>query len=410
MLPEIEDGFNYRRYLNSNGFFGSVSVQSFSNIKFRFSIIRLVYFIQNYINNTFEKYLSKDFSGILSGMIIGETSNISAAIKEEFQKSGITHLLAVSGSNVATVILFSNYLVIRLFGKKYSDYISIIFISFFVLISGASPSIVRAGIMAILNLIANIFCKKTDSINNLLVATFFILIYNPLALINIGFLLSFGGTIGIVVLSKNIKELLDKHIKIGAITEIVSLNISAQIMIFPIMVYYFNSFSLTGILVNLLIIPVTSFLTFLGIALLFFSIFSSYISRIICLIIKIITNYILSITKHFSRCDFLNFVCPTPKLWMIVVFYILLYLVYEVAQIEKQNYLVKTSERKNNFKKRKALKFSFAVTCGIIIASMFYGSITKKYTEITAIDVGQGDSFLIVTENGKKILVDGGRQ
>ncbi len=137
-LPDVarnRGGFNYRRYLNSNGYYGQIKVDSFENIEKDILLINSVYSVQNYINNTFKKYLSKNFAGILSGMIIGETSNISDETKLEFQNSGITHLLAVSGSNVATVIVFSNYLVVKLFGKKYSDYISIIFILFFILIA-----------------------------------------------------------------------------------------------------------------------------------------------------------------------------------------------------------------------------------------------------------------------------------
>ena len=103
-------------------------------------------------------------------------------------------MIAVSGSNVALVIAFSNILVIKLFGKTYSDYISILFIIFFVFISGASPSVVRAGIMAILTLISNILFKRPNSIINLMASAFFILVYNPISILNIGFLLSFAGT------------------------------------------------------------------------------------------------------------------------------------------------------------------------------------------------------------------------
>ena len=96
-------------------------------------------------------------------------------------------MIAVSGSNVALVIAFSNILIIKLFGKKYSNYISILFIIFFVFISGATPSVVRAGIMAILNLIANILCKRSNGVINTISSAFFILVYNPLSIVNIGF-------------------------------------------------------------------------------------------------------------------------------------------------------------------------------------------------------------------------------
>lgn len=410
-LPDLArnaGGFSYRRYLNSNGFYGVIRVDSFQIVTKDFSFMNLVYCTQNYINNTFEKYLSTDFSGILSGMLIGETSNISNEVKSNFHDAGITHLLAVSGSNVAVVILFSNYLVVKLFGKKYSGYISIIFIIFFICISGASPSVVRAGMMAILNLLANILSKRNDSINCLISSSFFILIYNPLSVINVGFLLSFAGTIGIITFSKTIKEWMNSYLKIDAIAEILSLNLSAQIMIFPIMLYCFNSFSLVGIFTNLLIIPVTSFLTFLGITLLFSSMISFHISKIISYMINLISNYIVFITRKLSKWEFFNIILPTPKIWMIVIFYIIIFGAYEILNMKKQNFLVKVSEAKTNFIKIKYLKISCGVVSIFVILLVVSKIIPKNYTELTTIDVGQGDSFLIVTEKGKRILIDGG--
>ena len=402
------DGFNYRRYLNSNGYYGSIMADKCKIIKTEFSSMNLVYGVQNYISDTLGKYLTKNFSGILSGMIIGDTSNISSEIKADFQKTGLTHLLAVSGSNVAMVILFSNYMVVKLFGKRYSDYISIIFIIFFVLISGASPSVVRAGIMAILNLLANVFIRRTDSVNNLIVASFVILIYNPLTLINVGFLLSFAGTIGIITFSKDIRKFIDKYITIKTFAEIISLNLSAQIMILPITIYFFNSFSLVGILANLLIIPVISFLTFSGISILFSSLISASISKIVSLVINLITNYVLAVIKFLEPLDFLNITIPTPALWMIVSYYIVLYLKYSKYKMKNQNYILRVSESKNNLFKLMVLKGMKILICTIIIFGILLNCLPRNYTEITAIDVGQGDSFLIVTEEGKRILIDGG--
>ena len=221
-------------------------------------------------------------------------------------------MIAVSGSNVALVITFSNILIIKLFGKRYSDYISIFFVILFVLISGGSPSVVRAGIMAILSLIANILFKQSDSIMNVMSSSFFILIYNPLSILNIGFLLSFAGTLGILIFSKEIYNIISKYIKISFIAETISLNLSAQIIILPITLYFFNTLSFVGIIANLFIIPVTSILTLLGIILLLISIFSIKLASIFALILNPIINYILIISDFFSNFEFLNFILPTP--------------------------------------------------------------------------------------------------
>jgi competence protein ComEC len=77
-------------------------------------------------------------------MIIGDTIYIDSEIKDSFKACGITHILAVSGSNISYLILFSRFLLEKLFGKKLSNYLSIIIIICFIIISGSSASVMRA--------------------------------------------------------------------------------------------------------------------------------------------------------------------------------------------------------------------------------------------------------------------------
>lgn len=317
-------------------------------------------------------------------------------------------MIAVSGSNVALIIAFSNILIIKLFGKRYSDYISILFVIFFVFVSGASPSVVRAGIMAILNLIGNILFKHSDSIINVMSSLFFILIINPISILNIGLLLSFAGTFGILVFSKEIQEFLSKYIKINFILETISLNLSAQIVIFPITLYFFNTFSLIGIIANLFIVPITSILTILGIILLLLSILSLKLSSIISLITNPIINYIIIMSDFFAKFNFLNFTLPTPKWWMIVAFYVFLYFEYDKYMHSKDTYLLKISNMKRRKIKVQVKKYAYLLIISIFIISIFIKIFPRNYTEFTAIDVGQGDSFLFVTGEGKRVLIDGG--
>lgn len=317
-------------------------------------------------------------------------------------------MIAVSGSNVALVIAFSNILIIKLFGKRYSNYISIVFVIFFVFVSGASPSVVRAGIMAILNLIANILFKRPDSILNVISSSFFILVYNPLSILNIGFLLSFAGTIGILIFSKEIHSYISKYIKLNFIAETISLNLSAQIVIFPITLYFFNTLSFVGVIANLFVIPVASILTFLGIILLLISVFSIKLASIYSLILNPIIDYILVMSDFFANFEFLNFVLPTPRLWMIVIFYVIVYLKYDDYIRLKANYLLRVSNEKINMYKDRLKKCIYIFTTFLLIFSAVIKIFPKNYTGFTAIDVGQGDSFLFVTKQGKRILIDGG--
>lgn len=206
-LPDVarnKGGFNYRQYLNSNNVYGIVKVTNYS--KCTDSNNNIIYKLQNIIRNNFLKIFPKDYAGILNGMLIGETSDISDEVSTYFEKSGITHLLAVSGSNVALVIAIAEFVFAKLVGKKFSPYFEILFIIFFVTIAGASASVVRAGIMAILSILANIFVRKSNSINNVFTSALLILLVNPITLANVGFILSFVGTLRNNINLKNNKR------------------------------------------------------------------------------------------------------------------------------------------------------------------------------------------------------------
>ena len=139
-------------------------------------------------------------------MLIGDTFYIDETIIESFKKSGISHLLAVSGTNISYVILASKFIFDKLFGKSISNFFSIIFIIIFVILSGASPSVVRAGLMAIILIISNILSRKSNMASTISITALIMLFYNPFILCDCGFILSFGGTLGIVCLYKAVKE------------------------------------------------------------------------------------------------------------------------------------------------------------------------------------------------------------
>lgn len=401
-------GFNYKLYLNSNNVYGNIYVSTYE-IK-ELNSKNIIYLLQNKIRNALVELFESDinYAGILNGMLIGEVNDISDEIKNQFQISGITHLLAVSGSNVAIVIYVCKFLFSKIFGKKYSNYFSIIFIILFILLSGSSPSVVRAGIMAILVIGANILIRKSNTIYNIFTSALLILLVNPITLFNTGFILSFFGTIGIVSLSKYLNMKINKIIKIKIISETLSVTLSAQIVLVPIMAYLFNTLSLISIITNLLVVPVASVLTILGIILVLISIFSFNLAKIFSYIPYIIIKYILFVIKISSNFDFLNILVPTPRIWQIILYYSFLFIFVYTDNYKSFNYIKRIYENKKYLLVSRLKKLFYMLIISTLIISSIIKLIPRNYIKITSIDVGQGDSFLIETLNKKNILVDGG--
>ena len=393
-------GFDYAKYLYSQNIYGTIFVNG--NVDILGSKFDLINTIRNSVIDILGSLLPKEQFGVLLGMIIGDTYYIDDNITESFKLSGITHLLAVSGTNISYVIIATKFIFDKLFGKKISSILSIISIILFVLISGASPSVVRAAIMAIIVILSLYFSRSPDIISSICITIIIILAFNPLIICDVGFILSFGGTIGIVLFQSEISKLLKEKFKnlasynlISSLIDSASVTISAQIILFPFMWFYFNQISFVSILTNILVAPFIGFISILGpilyvIGLLFFP-----LANILSYSIYILISLVIIIANICSKVPYGNINVITPSVEIILIYYLFLILFYKKI--------------KNNDESK---SFIYKVIRLIIIAliSLFLLKliIPKDYYEFNFVDIGQGDSIHIVTPKGLNILIDGG--
>ena len=431
--PEVArnyGGFNYKEYLKSLKIYGTVNANSVKVIgKDKVNVISK---IANYnyliIEKKLDNLFKKDISGLIKGIVLGDKSNIDEDIEENFRISGISHILAVSGLHVSYIIFAFNLLFKKSFGKRNVKFIIILFLIFYMFLTGFSPSIVRASIMNIIILGSGLFHRKNDLATSISLSLLIILIYNPFLIENIGLQFSYMATIGIVLLQKNIKKLL-KSIKIknkkwkyklstkilkiiSKVQEIASVTISAQISILPIMIYHFNIFGtyflLSNLLISILVGPVL-ILSLITIILSFIinpiAIFISYFSSLLIHIFIYISN--------ISNIPFSKFYLPTPNVWTIILYYIMVFLFNFLYVLYNSKKLNATIVRFRNL--IALIKYKFILNRKryyrfIIIFFLIFilFKLIPRNLQINFVDVGQGDCTFIVTPSGKTILVDGG--
>ena len=431
--PEVArnyGGFNYKEYLKSIKIYGTIKANSVNVIgKDKVNVISK---IANYnyliIEKKLDNLFKKDISGLIKGIVLGDKSNIDEDIEENFRISGISHILAVSGLHVSYIIFAFNLLFKKSFGKRNVKFIIILFLIFYMFLTGFSPSIVRASIMNIIILGSGLFHRKNDLATSVSLSLLIILIYNPFLIENIGLQFSYMATIGIVLLQKNIKKLL-KSIKIknkkwkyklstkilkiiSKVQEIASVTISAQISILPIMIYHFNIFGtyflLSNLLISILVGPVL-ILSLITIILSFIinpiAIFISYFSSLLIHIFIYISN--------ISNIPFSKFYFPTPNVWTIILYYIMVFLFNFLYVLYNSKKLNATIVRFRNL--IALIKYKFILNRKryyrfIIIFFLIFilFKLIPRNLQINFVDVGQGDCTFIVTPSGKTILVDGG--
>lgn len=215
--------------------------------------------------NKLSEYLFNDSYGIASGMLFGGTSDLCDELTFNFRASGVAHLLAVSGLHTSLWCgLFITILKFLKLKEKYANLCGVFVLLLLVIISGFTPSVIRASFMMALTLIAPIFKKQSDSINSLGLAAGIILFFNPFVLYSPSFYLSFLATLGVVTASKytykingllarkNTPQIVKRVIQF--IFDSLLISVSATIFTLPASVYYFGTVSIIAPVTNLLTI------------------------------------------------------------------------------------------------------------------------------------------------------------
>ena len=346
-LPDLArntGGFNYRRYLNSQKIYGIIRAKNYyvSNL----AKFNLIYYIQDEIYKSFARLFPKDEMGLIIGMMIGETKDISEDVLENFKTTGITHLIAVSGSNVVYVVVLVQFLFKKFFGKRATYFISIFFLILFMLISGASASVCRATLMIILSICADIFFLKSDTFSNIFTSAFVLILLNPLVIYDVGFILSFGGTLGIVLLSKDFTRLFKR---LGKLSETLSVTCSAQLILAPIMMYYFNTFSILSIVTNIIVVPISGSITILGFVVFIISKISFPIAKLIANSLYVLATFTIWVADMFSKIPFSLIRTITPNVFEIFLFY---FVVFYFANLKVRGKNIDLLERRKITRQR----------------------------------------------------------
>lgn len=445
--PRNYKGFSYKEYLKSKKTYGIVQVENEENIK----LIKKqnTNFISTQVNKLSEKLksnikqiLPEECSGLAQGVLLGDCSDIEQELQNNFKNCNLSHMLAVSGSHLSYLMIGLKLILNKkIVGNRKSKIVTILIIILFMMITNMSPSVVRAGVSVIISIIGNLIYRKQDTYTTIGLALLLTLIQNPFNIFNIGMQLSYAGTIGILLFQAIIKnnlvrlkiyknntninneiqdeekvdnltqnkeaseqtKLVLKKIK-NYLIESISVTLSANILIFPLTLYHFNTISLNFIISNLIVGPMLGLAIILGLLVLLVSIIAIPIAKIIAIPLNILLLVTIKITEIIAKIPMGNLTVITPRINYIILIYIFLIKLLisikkeEISHISKIKYIEKI--------KTKTLAIIISI---IIISTNLFGNINiEKSLKLYFIDVGQGDSSLICTPSGKKILIDGG--
>ena len=370
-------GFNYSQYLKQLKIYGTIKCEKVQILKHNqvSKIFELSNNISNKIISNTKKVLKKETSSVLLGLMLGYKTDINEEVQEDFTNASMSHVLAVSGMHVSYIILGITLIGKKIIGKRYTEILSIFILIFYMFITNFTPSITRAGIMGILMLLSKLIYRKNDIYTSISISLLLILIYNPFLIQNLGLQLSYGGVLGIVLFNKSVQKILRKvNIKskfykykikpkiqkyLDKIIEIISISISVQLFIVPIILYNQNIFNPYFLISNLILSIFIGPIVIIGFIFIILVLINLELAQLISKIVKIGIVILVTVSK-IGRIPFSKIYIATPSLFSILIYYLSLIITFfslnvylskkcNMTQIRIKNLI---AIRKNQFKKK----------------------------------------------------------
>ena len=320
------NGFNYRNYLKQNKIYGILIAEEVEKVDHTFNIIGN---IKQTAHLKIEELYKDEAKNFLKGILFGDSGNLSEDIKEDFRSSNISHILAISGMHVSYVVFGIELIMKNIIGnKKTRNFIEILILMFYAILTGLSPSCVRACIMTGMLILSSNIKRKNNVYISMVIAFIIIIMSNIYNLTNIGMWLSFFSTLGIVVFYSFFKNLIKfkiKKLKFEKLIDVFLLSVSAQILIFPLIVFTFNTLSFTFFIANIFIYFLIGPIIAIGYISIFVVAFSLELARGLALIETFLINVIFKIAEICGKIPFSKIYVPTPSILVIIIYYLIMF-------------------------------------------------------------------------------------
>lgn len=354
-------------------------------------ILERLHRIKQTWSQSLQENMSEENGKVLSAMLLGEKSDMDTDLKEQYQKAGISHVLAISGLHISFIGL-GIYKWIRRTGASYicAGVLASLVLSIYVLMIGFSVSVIRAYVMLLLRIGADMSGRVYDMLTALMAAAALIVLYQPLYLADAAFYMSHGAILGIVILLPCLKNILPRKTWLEGSYA----GLAIHIALFPVLLWFYFEFPTYSMIINLAVIPLMSWVLGLGM-----------FGSICCLIWMPAGKFLLNscdwilkffywISEKSCKLPASRIVFGKPNWWELVIYYVLLIVFLIIS--------TKCKDKKQIFKVR-----SFSLIL-VMFAMLMFTKLPNGKLQVAMLDVGQGDCIFMKGPKGQTYLIDGG--
>lgn len=404
-LPTNPGEFNYRRYLQLNDEFfyfrldKDTPVSKILSDKGNWAQNLIFNPVRRSIRKVIDSHLSKQSSSIVKALILGERGNLDKGVITDFQKTGVIHVLAISGLHVGFIALMLQFALSLLrVPKKISMAMIILFLVFFVALVNFKAPVVRASLMMSFYYLSKFMVRPQKPLNIISLSGIVILMVQPEQLLLPGFQYSFAAVFGLIYGSDKLDKLFPYVKPHGKAVQFINQKIrtpfiaslSAILATLPLTWYYFGSLQIGAIIANILVIPYIALVLFLCILFLCFAWMPFFPVSGVAFIIDSLINLLVAGVAEFSQLPFIQVITGHPNLLLVTLIVIVILLIFNISIPRARLGLM-------------------AIITFLILTSLIQKTNAGKL-KLTFINVGQGDATLLQFPNDKIALVDAGNK
>ncbi|MGD8794473.1 MAG: DNA internalization-related competence protein ComEC/Rec2 [Anaerolineae bacterium] len=416
--PKDIEGFPYRQYLAGKGIYSTVNwaeVEKLGEANAQ-PLQAALLSARDKAHARIAQLLPDPEASLLQGILLGTRRGIPARLYDDYNRTGVSHIIVISGSNIAIVAGLFSLVFGRILGKRPAYWVTIVGIVLYVLLVGADAAVLRAGLMGGLFATAVYLGRRATAYVSLLAAAALLTLIRPLALWDVGFQLSFAATLSLILFTPALEQFLARAFAglsppeaargiLRALSAAVVVTVAAQVLTLPLILYHFSRLSLVSPLANLLVVPVQPAImtvggaaTLAGLVPLLAPLAQAFAWAAWLLLAY--TNWVVTWLARWPLAS--TDVGQVGAGWLVAYYAGLAGMAW---LWQRRGELARPALFSARRTVQAALSFS---AVGVLLVWLAVFQRPDGRLHVAFLDVGQGDAVLITTPAGQQILVDGG--
>jgi competence protein ComEC len=391
---QVPDDLGFAQSLSHRGL--AVSVRAFDVERLGGApapFIRLTQVVRAFVGRTIERIFPPREAGLLLGLVLGDASKLDPVTTRDFQTTGLGHLLVVSGENVAMVlapvVAFAGALRVGA-GTRFAMGLGVVVL--FVVLTGAEPSVLRAGAMASLALIGILLGKPRATGTILAAAVLALLVLDPWLVHSIGFQLSVAATAGMVTLATPLAERLRRLLPLP-VAMAFGTTIAAQLGVTPLLLFHFHEVPGVTIAANLAAFPAVSPALLLGIAASALGLIWLPLGHLVSFVARIPMRYLEVVASTLAKAP-IAWITSGGGPWVLI--------------IGATGFVAIAAWMRSGWRPPRRLVVVAIALAPLVVWQAALGAGPPTALTVRMLDIGQGDSILITSPGGATVLIDGG--